>query len=221
MARLPEPGGDSGQWGEVLNDYLLVSHNSDGTIKTELLPSGSTPTPDATAVTKGSVQLAGDLSGTAAAPTVPGLASKADVSHTHAAADITGGTLAIARLPAATGAAAGIVQLAGDLGGTSAAPTVPGLATKANTSHVHSGADITTGTVAATYLPSATDSTAGIVELATTVEATTGTDTTRAVTAAGVAAAINQIPSPVIFVDSLGDIPPGTPVDTLVVVRAA
>lgn len=33
MARLPEPGGDSGKWGEVLNHYLLQSHKADGTLK--------------------------------------------------------------------------------------------------------------------------------------------------------------------------------------------
>jgi len=32
MARLPSPGGDQGNWGEVLNDYLSVSHKSDGTL---------------------------------------------------------------------------------------------------------------------------------------------------------------------------------------------
>lgn len=33
MSRLPVPGSDSGQWGEVLNDFLGVSHNNDGTLK--------------------------------------------------------------------------------------------------------------------------------------------------------------------------------------------
>lgn len=31
MARLPTVGGDSGNWGEVLNSYLQTEHNSDGT----------------------------------------------------------------------------------------------------------------------------------------------------------------------------------------------
>lgn len=31
MARLPEPGGDADKWAQLLNDYLLVSHNTDGT----------------------------------------------------------------------------------------------------------------------------------------------------------------------------------------------
>ncbi len=41
----------------------------------------SISTPDATTTVKGKIQLAGDLSGTADAPTVPGLALKADVSQ--------------------------------------------------------------------------------------------------------------------------------------------
>lgn len=34
MARLPNPGGDDGDWGNILNDFLQVSLNSDGTLKT-------------------------------------------------------------------------------------------------------------------------------------------------------------------------------------------
>ncbi len=33
MARLPTPGSDKGSWGDVLNTFLQVSHNSDGTLK--------------------------------------------------------------------------------------------------------------------------------------------------------------------------------------------
>lgn len=33
MARLPEPGKDSGTWGDILNDFLSVEHNNDGTLK--------------------------------------------------------------------------------------------------------------------------------------------------------------------------------------------
>lgn len=33
MARLPTPGGDENTWGDVLNDFLQVSHNADGTLK--------------------------------------------------------------------------------------------------------------------------------------------------------------------------------------------
>lgn len=33
MARLPQPGGDSGNWGSILNDYLMQAHKADGTLK--------------------------------------------------------------------------------------------------------------------------------------------------------------------------------------------
>lgn len=59
-------------------------------------------TPDASTTVKGKILLAGDLAGTAAAPTVPGLAGKAATVHTHAAADVASGVLAPARLGAGT-----------------------------------------------------------------------------------------------------------------------
>ena len=33
MARLPQPGGDKGNWGDILNDFLRTSHNDDGSLK--------------------------------------------------------------------------------------------------------------------------------------------------------------------------------------------
>ena len=33
MPRLPIPGDDAGQWGGILNDYLLQAHNADGTLR--------------------------------------------------------------------------------------------------------------------------------------------------------------------------------------------
>jgi hypothetical protein len=113
MSRLPTPGGDEGDWGDILNDFLSQSLNSDGSLKssatiaagaeqvankgiasgyapldgTGKVPSANLPsggTPDATTFSKGVIQLAGDLSGTAASPTVPGLAAKAnDASVLH------------------------------------------------------------------------------------------------------------------------------------------
>ena len=34
MTRLPIPGDDQGTWGTILNDFLAVEHNDDGTLKT-------------------------------------------------------------------------------------------------------------------------------------------------------------------------------------------
>lgn len=57
----------------------VAALGADGLVPASQLPSGAS-TPDATTTTKGIVQLAGDLSGTAAAPTVPGLAAKAPLA---------------------------------------------------------------------------------------------------------------------------------------------
>lgn len=37
MGRLPQPGSDKGQWGGILNDFLLTSHNLDGTVKNDII----------------------------------------------------------------------------------------------------------------------------------------------------------------------------------------
>lgn len=68
------------------------AHNTDDTAHQDirdLISGGGGSTPDATSSVKGKVQLAGDLGGTAGAPTVPGLAGKANLSHTHAESDVT------------------------------------------------------------------------------------------------------------------------------------
>ena len=57
---------------------------------------------DATADSKGKLRLAGDLGGTADAPTVPGLAGKSDVGHAHVPADVDGLAAVIATVDAAT-----------------------------------------------------------------------------------------------------------------------
>ena len=50
---------------------------------------------------------------------------------------------ALQSVPVATSSAPGTIRLSGDLGGTSQAPTVPGLADKANASHTHTPEDVT------------------------------------------------------------------------------
>jgi hypothetical protein len=106
---------------------------------------------DANTSTKGKIQLAGDLAGTADAPTVPGLALKENSANksTNVATDGASDTkypsvksvktyvdtqVAGATIADANATSKGKIQLAGDLAGTAAAPTVPGLALKANAS---------------------------------------------------------------------------------------
>lgn len=41
MARKPIPGSDVGTWGQVLNDFLDVAHNTDGTLKDGAVGAGA------------------------------------------------------------------------------------------------------------------------------------------------------------------------------------
>ncbi|MEY4273527.1 MAG: hypothetical protein RL638_475 [Bacteroidota bacterium] len=102
---------------------------------------------DATTLATGKIQLAGDLGGTATAPTVPGLAQKESLGNksTSVATDATSNTkypsvkavkdyvdqvATSATVVDADATTKGKIQLAGDLSGTAAVPTVPGLAQK-------------------------------------------------------------------------------------------
>lgn len=68
-------------------------------------------------------------------------------------------------------------------------------ANKAEVFHKHAAADIETGTLAPARLPAATESAAGAVERATTAEAEAGTDTTRYITPAALAAVLAPLVS--------------------------
>ena len=43
MARLPSVGADDGVWGDILNQFLLVAHDVDGTIKANAVSVGAIP----------------------------------------------------------------------------------------------------------------------------------------------------------------------------------
>jgi hypothetical protein len=125
MARLPQPGADEGLWGEILNDYLVVSHNSDGTVKND-------------AITSSAIQDA-SIAGTKlqdGAITIDKLADGTGINGQILTRDsLSSGGFKWDDVPStalATASTPGTVQLAGDLGGTATVPTVPGLATKAD-----------------------------------------------------------------------------------------
>lgn len=65
--RLPVVGGDDNDWGSILNGFLGVSHNADGTLSTAAVTAAS---PSTTASTPGLIQLSGDLGGTATSPEI-------------------------------------------------------------------------------------------------------------------------------------------------------
>lgn len=45
MSRLPVVGGDTGNWGTILNDFLLVSHASNGTLNSNVVGATQTDLP--------------------------------------------------------------------------------------------------------------------------------------------------------------------------------
>src|SRR5581483_4631581 len=84
-ARLPTPGGDDGTWGNILNDFLQVSHNNDGTLQSSALKqAGAITSVNSKTSGNGDINLvasdvgalssnataSGDLSGTYPSPTV-------------------------------------------------------------------------------------------------------------------------------------------------------
>jgi hypothetical protein len=96
VSRLPTPGSDDGHWGEILNDFLAVAHNGNGTLK------AAADIADAKSKASTALQPSGNLAGlqsTATARTNLGLGSAA----THAATDFdTAGSAATAQANAKT-----------------------------------------------------------------------------------------------------------------------
>lgn len=88
--RLPNPGGDDNTWGQILNDFLLVAHNADGSLSSSAVtaagayskPGSGIPASDltnsvqteltaaSTALQSSTTITPGDLTGTYGTPTV-------------------------------------------------------------------------------------------------------------------------------------------------------
>ncbi len=141
MARLPNPGADTNTWGDILNDFLSQAHNPDGSLKdTGILAAKA----DDNSVTHNAGDETVDGVKTfTSSPVIPGPTNGTDAANkAYVDSSVSAGA------PDATAVNKGLVQLAGDLGGTATAPTVPGLSTKAaasaltahtsNTSNPHS-----------------------------------------------------------------------------------
>ncbi|MGV9002187.1 MAG: beta strand repeat-containing protein [Candidatus Saccharimonadaceae bacterium] len=123
MSRLPIPGSDENAWGSILNDFLTVSHNADGSLNSAAVAAaGSGVFADLSA---GKVPKAQLGAGTAN-------------SSTYLRGDGLWATPAGSGAPDATTTTTGLVQLSGDLSGTATAPTVPALASKADSSALSS-----------------------------------------------------------------------------------
>ncbi len=176
MARLPVPGSDTNTWGDVLNDFLVQAHNTDGTIKDTGIIAAKAD--DSTVIHNAGDETIDGIKTFTASPIVP-----TPTTGTQATNKTYVDSVASAGAPDATTLTKGIVQLAGDLAGTAGAPTVPGLATKADqsvlTAHTSDTTDahdasaisfVPTGTVAATDVQTA------IAEVASEAAANNYTD---------------------------------------------
>lgn len=155
MNRLPNPGGDNDVWGDILNAYLSVEHNADGTLKIRtdgtldkyyLSPTGGIPYSDLSAGVQASLTLADD------APTT--LRQLSDTSGAGSATDkqylsfdAASGKWIPADMPVASNTAKGIVLLAGDLGGSASADS-PTISTGAVTGGKIASATITDANIA-------------------------------------------------------------------------
>lgn len=118
MARLPAPGSDTGVWGIVLNDFLQQSLTDSGALKSSAMESAGALTSSQKGVANGIAS----LNSSAQVPTSQ-LATGTANSSTYLRGDNTWSTP-----PASTDATTttkGIIQLAGDLGGTGTAAAAP------------------------------------------------------------------------------------------------
>lgn len=124
MARLPVPGSDDGAWGQVLNDFLSVSHASDGTLKNSAVTNAGAADDSTVVHNTGSETVAG-VKTFSASPVVPTPTLGSQAANKTYVDSVAG-----AGAPDATTSNKGIIQLAGDLSGTANAPTVPELSNK-------------------------------------------------------------------------------------------
>jgi hypothetical protein len=125
VARLPEVGGDESVWGSLLNEYLRTAHNDDGTIKDSII--------NASKVSDGAISTAKLADGSVTAVKLAASAPTTGQVLGYSGTALTWSTpSSVGTVPDATGSTKGVMQIAGDLGGTASSPTVPGLASKAN-----------------------------------------------------------------------------------------
>lgn len=132
MARLPEPGGDTNTWGEVLNEFLNVEHNSDGTLRTN--GTIASKADDSLVVHKSGSETITGTKTFSNVPIVPAPSNPTDVANKQYVDGV-----AMSGAPNATTSTNGLIRLAGDLGGVGTVAAAP----------VISAGAVTTGKIAA------------------------------------------------------------------------
>jgi len=142
--RLPNPGGDDNNWGGILNSFLDVSHNTDGTLQSAALRQAGAVTGSTgltVSGTPGNGQVLTATSSTTAVWATPGgggsstLASDTDVNISSPGSNQVlaynntshlwqNATLTENDITGLVTDLAGKIQIGGDLGGTASSPTV-------------------------------------------------------------------------------------------------
>lgn len=117
--RLPVPGQDNGTWGQILNQYLEVEHESDGTLKIRTDGTLSAKANDSDVVHVTGSEMVNGVKTFLSSPVVP-----TPSSGTQAANKTYVDTTAAAGTPDADAVTKGKLQLAGDLSGTASTPAV-------------------------------------------------------------------------------------------------
>src|SRR5665647_1453749 len=123
MTRLPTPGQDDGTWGGILNGFLTVEHNPDGSLKASGTLAAKAD--DSTTVHNTTNETIAGTKTFSSSPVVPiPTTGSSATNKTYVDSTVSAGA------PDATTTSKGLVQLTGDLAGTATAPTVPGLTSK-------------------------------------------------------------------------------------------
>lgn len=107
MTRLPQPGADDNTWGDILNEFLQVEHNSDGTLK------------KATDITTAAANASAALSTAQSAQTSAANAqqtSQKGQAGGYASLDVTG-KVPVSQLPASTAPVNSVNTRTGDVSG--------------------------------------------------------------------------------------------------------
>lgn len=203
MARLPQLGGDENTWGQVLNDFLLETHNNDGTLKPDVVTSSNLApnAVDSTALSSNSV--------TSATLAVSGGSDGQVLTKDSGQASGIKWASAGGSTPQATTTSVGTVQLAGDLGGTATMPTVPVLAGGSTAQYFRGDKSWQT-----------LDKTAvGLTNVDNTSDANKPISTATQ-TALNAKADTTALGTKVLLIDNAAALPPGTPAGVIVVVKS-
>ena len=200
MTRLPITGSDDNTWGTILNDFLSVVHNSDGTIRggvigndqvldNTLAESKLSPAVQAKLnAVSGVTSVAGKTGAVTLTSSDVGLGSvddTSDVSKNSAVATLTNKTISGASNTLSNIAQSSVTNLTADLSGKAptaspvltGTPTAPTATAGTNTTQLATTAFVTTA-VSSAAVPDATASTKGKVQLADSsdVAAASGSD---------------------------------------------